>query len=293
MGKMNIQNSRKWFNMTKYKKIQSFLFLILHTYSVGCGQSESTIDQVNKTAPNSLNFMQIKTDSLFNSHQIISLLTIPKTSSKKFNIEFGFSKTDLKTTSSYAKSKNALAAINGGFFNMDSGGSVTYFEVQDSVISRRRNPELKWGVADSIMNGAIVIANDFEITIEPAKATQIYEQSKIESAALVTGPLLLLNSKAVKLPNMKFSNDRHPRTCLCGTNESVVFITIDGRSQNAAGMSLSELQKFLLDIGCVDAINLDGGGSTTMWILAKGIINFPSDKTGERPVANALLIIKK
>jgi len=49
----------------------------------------------------------------------------------------------------------------------------------------------------------------------------------------------------------------------------------------------------LLKLGCVDAINLDGGGSTTMWIHQKGIVNFPSDKTGERPVSNALLIIKK
>ena len=42
----------------------------------------------------------------------------------------------------------------------------------------------------------------------------------------------------------------------------------------------------------MDAINLDGGGSTTMWIKGKGVINFPSDASGERPVSNVLLIIK-
>ena len=95
------------------------------------------------------------------------------------------------------------------------------------------------------------------------------------------------------LTNLKFVNKRHPRTCLCMNEESVVFVTIDGRSRDAQGMSLTEAQEFLLNIGCVDAINLDGGGSTTMWIQDKGIVNFPSDKSGERPVSNAVLIIDK
>ncbi len=58
-------------------------------------------------------------------------------------------------------------------------------------------------------------------------------------------------------------------------------------------MSLIEAQQFLQDIGCVDAINLDGGGSTTMWTKEKGVVNFPSDKSGERSVSNALLIMNK
>lgn len=60
-------------------------------------------------------------------------------------------------------------------------------------------------------------------------------------------------------------------------------------------MSLKEVQQFLLRLTCKDAINLDGGGSTTLWINdgnTKGIMNKPSDKEGERPVANILLIKK-
>jgi exopolysaccharide biosynthesis protein len=71
-----------------------------------------------------------------------------------------------------------------------------------------------------------------------------------------------------------------------------MFITIDGRSKQAKGMCLYELQKYLSDLGCTDAINLDGGGSTTMWTINKGVVNSPSDKSGERPVANALIILK-
>ena len=77
------------------------------------------------------------------------------------------------------------------------------------------------------------------------------------------------------------------------TDDSIKFITIDGRSSKAQGMSLPELQEYLKSLGCIDAINMDGGGSTTMWIKDKGVVNFPSDKSGERPVSNTILIINE
>lgn len=274
------------------KNYISFL-LILLTCSVGYGQSKIFLDQERKISKDSVDFIQIRTDSIFNSNQIISLLTLPKNSFDRFSVKFIHSNLDFKTTSSFGKSKNALAAINGGFFNMDSGGSATYFEINDTVISKTRNPDLKWGIRRDLMNGAIVITNDSTITIQQANTDQFYELSKQESAVLVTGPLLLVNSEIMELPDLKFVNNRHPRTCLCMSKEFVVFITIDGRQSEAQGMSLIEVQKFLLDIGCVDAINLDGGGSTTMWTQDNGIVNFPSDKSGERPVSNALLIINE
>lgn len=64
-------------------------------------------------------------------------------------------------------------------------------------------------------------------------------------------------------------------------------------SDLAAGMNLFEVQEYLLELGCTDAINLDGGGSTTLWIKDKGVVNIPSDSKGVRAVANALLILEK
>lgn len=290
---MWIKRVSDYSNKNMFMKNHILILLILLTVSVCYGQSNNSLNQQIKTFEDSIDVIQIKTDSIFYSNQIISLLKLQKDSFNRFSIEFGYSYSDLRTTSSFAKSKNAVAAINGGFFNMDSGESVTYFEVNDTIISKTRNADLKWGITDSLMNGAIVVTNDFKIMLQPANSEQFYESSKQESAVLVTGPLLLLNSVVLKLPNMKFVNKRHPRTCLCETKESVVFITIDGRKKEAEGMSLIEAQKFLLTIGCIDAINLDGGGSTTMWFQDIGIVNFPSDKSGERPVSNVLLITNK
>ncbi|MCY1723349.1 phosphodiester glycosidase family protein [Prolixibacteraceae bacterium Z1-6] len=274
------------------KKNIPLFFLILLTISVANAQNKNYINEQTELAGDSIYYTQIITDTIFDSRQIISLLIVPNKALNRFNIEFGYSQTELSTTSSFAKSNNALAAVNGGFFNMDDGGSVTYFEINDTVINKSRDPELKWGITDSIINGAIVLTYDNHIIIEPCRSEQFYESSKKELAVLLTGPVLLKNSKETIFPDMKFVKNRHPRTCLCKTEEALVCITIDGRTKEAEGMSLYELQKFLKEIGCIDAINLDGGGSTTMWIRNREVVNHPSGKE-ERKVANVLMILDK
>jgi exopolysaccharide biosynthesis protein len=54
-------------------------------------------------------------------------------------------------------------------------------------------------------------------------------------------------------------------------------------------MTIPELEALMIELGCVEALNLDGGGSTTMVIRGK-VVNSPSDPTGERPVSDALLV---
>jgi len=232
-------------------------------------------------------------DSMFNSPQNINLLFIEKESPLNCHLHIAGQSSSLYTTSQYAENHEAIAAVNGSFFDMDKGGSVTYFEKNDSVISRTRSPGQRWAVADSIINGAIILGKEQTLKIEYANADQFYEKSDKEAFVMVSGPLLIKDSIPQRLPDMSFTYRRHPRTSVGITRESIIFITIDGRSEQSAGMSLYETQEYLLGLGCTDALNLDGGGSTSMWIKEKGIVNIPSDTTGERPVANALLILKK
>jgi exopolysaccharide biosynthesis protein len=236
---------------------------------------------------------RIVSDSLFNSHQSICLLTMGKDALADLQIAFAYHVSELVKTSQMAESRDALAAINGSFFDMDKGGGVTYFEQSDSVISRTRSSELKWAVPDSLANGALVLHKNNILEIETSRKEQVYEDSFSEAFVMISGPILICNSRAQHLPDMDFANKRHPRTCVGISRDSILFITIDGRSEQAEGMNLMEVQKFLLDMGCTDAINLDGGGSTCMWTSVGGVVNTPSDKSGERPVANAILILKK
>lgn len=270
-----------------------FFLIIAYTFLIACGSSKQLLYKETNDQ-DSVYTLRLIADSLFNSKQKIEILEFSKKLLKNnFTIGIAYNQTVLEQTSKFAESNNAIAAINGSFFNIDEGGSATYLEKNDSVIANTRDAELKWGVEDSIINGAIILTKDNIIEIDFAKPKPFYEKSPNESFVLVTGPVLILNSIPQKLPEMVFSSKRHPRTCIGLTNDSIIFLTVDGRSKSADGMSLYELQKYMFDLGCVDAINLDGGGSTTMWIKNIGVVNTPSDKKGERPVANSLLLLNR
>ena len=74
-----------------------------------------------------------------------------------------------------------------------------------------------------------------------------------------------------------------------------MFIVVDGRnSKNAAGITINEFSFLLKQLDCKSAINLDGGGSSTLWFSDIGIVNNPSDnmifdKNGERNVVNLFI----
>jgi len=86
-----------------------------------------------------------------------------------------------------------------------------------------------------------------------------------------------------------FVDNRHPRTALGFNDEKIFLVTVDGRQPGySAGMNLPEIAEFLLELGAREALNLDGGGSTTMWVSGK-IRNRPSDGI-IRPIANALVL---
>jgi hypothetical protein len=88
-----------------------------------------------------------------------------------------------------------------------------------------------------------------------------------------------------------FAEDRHPRTAVAKLRDGrLLLITADGRQPGVSvGMTLRELAEYLLSIGAVDAINLDGGGSTAM-VLNGRVVNTPSDPNGERKVGDALVV---
>jgi exopolysaccharide biosynthesis protein len=85
---------------------------------------------------------------------------------------------------------------------------------------------------------------------------------------------------------------RHPRTAIGFSRDSstLFLLTVDGRSENSGGMTLVELAGLMRELGAWDALNFDGGGSTTM-VVDGAVVNQPSDKEGERAVGNAVLVL--
>ncbi len=92
----------------------------------------------------------------------------------------------------------------------------------------------------------------------------------------------------------EFAETRHPRTAVAKLKDGkFLMVTVNGRQAGySVGMTLQELAEFLLEIGATDAINLDGGGSTVMFLDGK-VVNRPSDKEGERKISDAILVFPR
>ena len=90
-------------------------------------------------------------------------------------------------------------------------------------------------------------------------------------------------------PDVLYS--RAPRTALGITKDKkLLLVTVNGRQPGiSVGVTLTELAEIMIDLGAVDAMNLDGGGSTTM-VIRNQVLNLPSDGI-ERPVSNGIMII--
>jgi len=225
-----------------------------------------------------------------------------------------------ETVSSFANDLGACVVVNGGFFRMDLDPTrhVGLLKVDGEVL-KRATPSV---VRDSLRfyvsrgafglneNGAMDIAwvssrNDslFEwkepFGNEPHKpvpkpdisSSQFWEYSD----ALSAGPILFAEDFSwvtideevffdTSIPNI------HPRTAVGYTSEGdLLLLIVDGRQSESRGVNLDELAKIMKDIGAVEALNLDGGGSSS--IFAKGrLLNRPAGGTNEREVMSAIAI---
>ena len=190
----------------------------------------------------------------------------------------------------------ALAAVNGGFFSIKDGGSTTYIRAGELVTDA--DTAKKWR-KNVNMTGSVLVDKKGKVSITNAKPNEWYDSHPEYTDVLVTGPLLLSEGEKKVLPETSLVLNKHPRTVI-GTSggNKIIVVTLDGRTDQAVGMTLPELSDLMISLHCKDAVNLDGGGSTTMWIAGKpfnGIVNMPCDNKkfdheGERPVSDILII---
>lgn len=274
-------------------RLYPFLFILILLVAGGCSPRFLIPDVYQKAKVGSAYHIHLKSDTLFGSKQEIHLLMVPKNKYRRLPVSIGYASSELLTTSALSEKCDAEAAINGGFFDRDKGGSVCYFETDNRVVSRTRPEGDKWAKSRGVVNGALVLFGNDSLVIEPARSEETYEKSQSESAVIVAGPLLIYQSKAQPLPHVSLSNDRNPRTCIGINKDFIILATIDGRSATAAGMTLAEVQRFFERLKCTSALNLDGGGSSALWIKGQGVVNRPSDREGERSVSDIVFVKRR
>ena len=109
------------------------------------------------------------------------------------------------------------------------------------------------------------------------------------------GPYLVKNSEVfvdMSAQKLQSIGGRNPRTAIGYTKDNdLILITADGREGSSIGLTLVELANLMKSLGCTNAINLDGGGSTVMYVNGQ-IVNHPA-QTGGIALSNAVVISKK
>lgn len=201
-----------------------------------------------------------------------------------------------ETTSELAIKNKAIAAINGSYFNVKEGYSVCYLKFGKNLIDTTTVLEMTKRV-----NGAISERKGKMDIIPWSKQIELNNKSKNKNI-LASGPLMMYKGQICNFSDreQKFVDTKHPRTAIAITKDKkVLLITVDGRFPNQGeGINIRELAHFIRVIGGKHALNLDGGGSTTMWHQAapeNGVVNSPYDNKkfdnwGERKVANIVYV---
>ena len=235
---------------------------------------------------------------LFASNQQIFVLEIPDTA--RYTLTFAHEPRRTKT-SEMARKHGAVAAVNGSYFDMDKHFPICYLRI-DSVDIGENTPGKDTVNRKYYQYGTLCLSHD-SVFILKTDSSRHWEEALPYPDIMTAGPLLIWHDTLQYMRDDRtFVTNRHNRTAV-GIREdgTVLLVVADGRFKASAGLSLPELQQILRWLGCRDALNLDGGGSTTLFLNIddyQGVINCPSDNgrfdhEGERGVSNAVLILKK
>ena len=186
-------------------------------------------------------------------------------------------------------------------------------------ISKKRTADVAWLFTDSSQvkvyasQDPVTMERDSFNTVVPGKIRAMKHTKHLHperndfvrtfviwkmKTAIGGGPVLLQNGE-IKIANneeLKFAgkaiNDKHPRTAMGYTRDNkLVILVIEGRNPTAGGANLIQEAQILKDLGCIEALNLDGGGSSCLLINGKETIK-PSDKT-QRAVPAVFMITQK
>jgi len=174
-------------------------------------------------------------------------------------------------------------------------------------ISKKRKADIAWLYTDSTNHfplasqTAVKAYKDSSAIIIKDKISQLGSFRKWKMQTAIGGGPVLVQNGATKISNneeIKFTGkailDKHPRTAMGYTKDGkLIVMAVEGRfPAKAEGANLEQLARLLIDVGCEEALNLDGGGSSCLLVNGKQTIT-PSDKEGQRPVPAVFMIKNK
>lgn len=230
---------------------------------------------------------------LFCSAQHLFVIEVPAHSPRRLAFAYDSVLTPVDTL---ARRREAFAAINGSFFDMDKGNPVCYLRIDGQLLGEN-TPQKNDSVNRKYYQYATLTLGPTRLWVPDSNRT--WENILSNGDIMTAGPMLLRKGQYVpQRDDRTFVTKRHNRTALgLRPDGTTVLLVADGRFKDKAeGLTLPELERVMRWLGCTEAINLDGGGSSTMYIKDKGVVNYPSDNNrhdheGQRPVSNAILLL--
>jgi hypothetical protein len=186
-----------------------------------------------------------------------------------------------KTPMAFAQLVGAQIAVNGDFFS--------YTDYSTSGLAAGSGAA--WaGTADTNANATFAFGtNRYELS---AKSSVVAFTASWMQGVVSGHPDLLRNGAITSTQHTgSLCTARHPRTALglSQDGKKLYLAVVDGRTTASVGMTCGELATLLQGLGAYHAVNLDGGGSSSMYLAGQGVVNHPSDGT-PRVVANALAV---
>ena len=185
-----------------------------------------------------------------------------------------------RTVPSYGMLVGAQAAVNGGFYNTRDLSQTDGFVVHNGVA---------WGGTDHRYTGPVAFGAERVELI----AHEVLQGPEGWMREAVSGhPTLVHDGQRRDNSGDTSLCPRNPRTAvgLSADRRTLYLAVVDGRSPpSRVGMTCNELAQMMQGFGARWALNLDGGGSSTMWLANAGVVNRPSDGT-PRTVSNHLAV---
>lgn len=267
-------------------------------------------------------------DSLEGRPELAYYVSAPlKDKSLVFTAQVGYGKR-LTPAQYYQQEQQPLLVINTSFFSFKTNGNlnvvvregkmlaynqpsrrtkkdslVWHYTTRSALgISSNRKADVAWVFTDTAQRWPYAFENDPVVaqgadSMPTLQALNNSHWRRWKMQTVVGGGPVLVQDGKIRVTNeeeglfIRGEKDMHPRSAIGYTRDGrIIVLAVQGRTPGvAAGVTLAQEAKMLRDLGCYEALNLDGGGSSCMLVNGKETIR-PSDKEGERPVPAVFLI---
>lgn len=285
--------------------VAALLLIFSATAQTTDSEKLATAPRQELKLPNGAEGYVIVRANILDSYQTISVI---RYSPKHFKTTI-VQPEKLTRLSATAKSINGDFGVNAGYWDVRIDQPSTFLKLDGKQIALTANFEKER------VDGLVCVGKK-KVVLDYCKAGEEAKYAKKYKNILAAGPVLIDDGKAMDhdaytkgmvdnaggKPVGAFYTytQRHPRTAI-GTDKkgNVYLVVVDGRSKgNAEGVTISELTKVCEWLGMRDAINLDGGGSSSMWTAEEGTVSYPCrnkkfDHAGERRVSSCVVVSSK